>query len=314
MPRSSSERALPVSTDCETARRSLPRRTSGVALDDARWSQRGHRRRRGRTASAGPARRPRWWSSPGWAWKAPGSTTLVAEAGVAHGTFYRYFDGKAELFERGGRSSGDGHVRPSGRPALGARRSAGLDEWTTDWFATYLDHGAILSVWTEAPRSEAGLQRGRGRGRRSTSSRRSSTPTDRSGRPQDVLGRALADRVVALPGATVRGLRPGADPPGGRRHPRPTAWPGPGEGWRHEGRGGRRALHRSRPLLHPRPRGLRLPTTTATRSPASVPVAAGHEAKARQGAANCPEDAIEVVRMTPPQSTRLAPGPHDRHH
>ena len=84
---------------------------------------------------------------------------LVAEAGVAHGTFYRYFDGKAELFEDvAGRAATAMHNLLADLPlALAEGR---VDGWTTDWFATYLDHGAILSVWTEAPRSEAGFSEG----------------------------------------------------------------------------------------------------------------------------------------------------------
>jgi len=84
---------------------------------------------------------------------------LVAEAGVAHGTFYRYFDGKAELFEKvAGRAATAMYDLLADLPlALAESR---IDEWTTDWFATYLDHGAILSVWTEAPRSEAGFSEG----------------------------------------------------------------------------------------------------------------------------------------------------------
>lgn len=81
---------------------------------------------------------------------------LVAEVEVAHGTFYRYFSDKEELFERvAGRAAADMLELLADLPA--AVDDGRLDAWSGAWFATYLAHGAILSVWAEAPPSEEGF-------------------------------------------------------------------------------------------------------------------------------------------------------------
>ena len=81
---------------------------------------------------------------------------LVAEADVAHGTFYRYFSDKEELFERvAGRAAAEMFELLADLPA--AVTEGSLEAWTEGWFAAYLGHGAILSVWAEAPPSEEGF-------------------------------------------------------------------------------------------------------------------------------------------------------------
>ena len=73
---------------------------------------------------------------------------IVQEAGVSHGSFYRYFDNKDALFGVLAEQAATAMVEhvadfPDGAPA------PQLHGWLTDWFATYRDHGGVISAWQE---------------------------------------------------------------------------------------------------------------------------------------------------------------------
>ena len=72
---------------------------------------------------------------------------VVARAGVAHGTFYRYFAGKEEVFLEVAGAAADEMVAMVDRFPRDRRE---VRAWSERWFTTYDTHGAIFSAWAEA--------------------------------------------------------------------------------------------------------------------------------------------------------------------
>ncbi len=81
---------------------------------------------------------------------------IVAESGVSHGSFYRYFNSKDELFhqlaERAATSVAE-VVNDFPDP----HDQAALHRWLLDYFASYRANGGVISVWQEINWSNAEL-------------------------------------------------------------------------------------------------------------------------------------------------------------
>lgn len=73
---------------------------------------------------------------------------IVREAGVSHGSFYRYFANKDELFGVLAEQAATAMVELVARFPEGAPAGA-VHEWLTEWFATYRAHGGVISAWQE---------------------------------------------------------------------------------------------------------------------------------------------------------------------
>jgi AcrR family transcriptional regulator len=78
---------------------------------------------------------------------------VVAVAGVSHGSFYRYFDGKDDLFRVIAVAAAEELVGclgafPAGGDAHG-NDPAALRAWLDDWFRVYATHGGIIALWRE---------------------------------------------------------------------------------------------------------------------------------------------------------------------
>ncbi len=74
---------------------------------------------------------------------------VTAEAGVAHGTFYRYFDSKDELFAVLAADAASRMIALLGSfPSDGDLRE--LHGWFNRWFETHADHSALITVWLHA--------------------------------------------------------------------------------------------------------------------------------------------------------------------
>jgi AcrR family transcriptional regulator len=73
---------------------------------------------------------------------------IVEAAGVSHGSFYRYFDSKAVVFQM---LFADAATRMVDLLAVfpGTTTDATLLAWLRSWFSTYRDNGGILSAWEE---------------------------------------------------------------------------------------------------------------------------------------------------------------------
>ncbi len=72
---------------------------------------------------------------------------IVAEAGLSHGSFYRYFKNKDELFSVIAFEAADQMVSLIER--FPSDPADSLDDWLTDWFETYRSEGGVLSAWEE---------------------------------------------------------------------------------------------------------------------------------------------------------------------
>ena len=73
---------------------------------------------------------------------------IVDAAGVSHGSFYRYFDNKEDLFHVLAADAVSAMVElvqsfPDGPEADALRR------WLQDWFGTYRANGGVISAWQE---------------------------------------------------------------------------------------------------------------------------------------------------------------------
>lgn len=82
---------------------------------------------------------------------------IVAEADVSHGTLYRYFSGKEDIF------------RALARPAVDdmlvlleelPEPRGGFHSWSRRLYQTYAMHGNLFSVWTESERARTTLATG----------------------------------------------------------------------------------------------------------------------------------------------------------
>jgi AcrR family transcriptional regulator len=75
---------------------------------------------------------------------------IVAAAGASHGSFYRYFDSKEDLFRVIATEAVD-HLMSCIEAFPQAGDVAALRDWWVRWFRTYADHGGIIAVWREGP-------------------------------------------------------------------------------------------------------------------------------------------------------------------
>ena len=81
---------------------------------------------------------------------------IVQEAGVSHGSFYRYFDNKDQLFHVLAEQAAKGMVDQVSSFPAGAEMPA-LRTWLADWFATYRDNGGVISAWQQIDYSDPEL-------------------------------------------------------------------------------------------------------------------------------------------------------------
>ncbi|MCH7789267.1 MAG: TetR/AcrR family transcriptional regulator [Acidobacteria bacterium] len=82
---------------------------------------------------------------------------IVAEAGVAHGTFYRYFEDKDDLFVQLAQAAVEGLTElVASFPASGD--AASLRSWFTTWFDTYDDSASLVAVWVSAAESSPAVR------------------------------------------------------------------------------------------------------------------------------------------------------------
>lgn len=73
---------------------------------------------------------------------------VVAEAGVSHGSFYRYFANKDDLFRVLAHEAAAAMVElVAGFPEGG--EPGALRRWLDEWFLTYRDNGGVISAWQE---------------------------------------------------------------------------------------------------------------------------------------------------------------------
>lgn len=73
---------------------------------------------------------------------------IVAEAGVSHGSFYRYFANKDELFHVLAEQAAVAMVDLVARFPEDAEPVA-LHEWLEGWFHAYRENGGVISAWQE---------------------------------------------------------------------------------------------------------------------------------------------------------------------
>ena len=82
---------------------------------------------------------------------------IVAEAGVSHGTLYRYFAGKEDIFRAlVGPAVDDMLVLLEELP----EPRGGFQSWSRRLYQTYAMHGNLFSVWTESERARTALATG----------------------------------------------------------------------------------------------------------------------------------------------------------
>ncbi len=82
---------------------------------------------------------------------------VVEAAGASHGTFYRYFDSKEDLFrvlatEAAERLIGCIDAFPDGDDP------AALRDWLNTWFGIYDEHGGIIALWRETQFPDPALE------------------------------------------------------------------------------------------------------------------------------------------------------------
>lgn len=73
---------------------------------------------------------------------------VVTAAGVSHGTFYRYFDGKEDFFRALTEDASDRMIELLDRLDLDASAEE-LRGWLDDWFAAYQESGGVISTWQD---------------------------------------------------------------------------------------------------------------------------------------------------------------------
>ena len=73
---------------------------------------------------------------------------IVRAAGVSHGSFYRYFDNKDDLFHVLAEEAATAMVDLVSTFPDGAETEP-LQRWLEAWFATYRDNGGVISAWQE---------------------------------------------------------------------------------------------------------------------------------------------------------------------
>jgi AcrR family transcriptional regulator len=73
---------------------------------------------------------------------------VVEEAGASHGSFYRYFENKEDLFRVIAGEAASGLIARIGSFPRDGDPDA-LRTWLEDWFGAYAEHGAIIALWRE---------------------------------------------------------------------------------------------------------------------------------------------------------------------
>jgi AcrR family transcriptional regulator len=81
---------------------------------------------------------------------------IVEVAGVSHGSFYRYFDNKDDLFRVLAEQASTRMIELLEEFPDDAERDA-LHRWLDDWFATYQSNGGVISTWQEMHASDPEL-------------------------------------------------------------------------------------------------------------------------------------------------------------
>ena len=83
---------------------------------------------------------------------------IVEAAGVSHGSFYRYFDNKDDLFRVLAEEASTQMIELlDGFPT--AAESPALRQWLEDWFTAYGSNGGVISTWQEIQGADPELQR-----------------------------------------------------------------------------------------------------------------------------------------------------------
>ena len=82
---------------------------------------------------------------------------IVEAAGVSHGSFYRYFSSKDDLFHVLAEEAATAMVELVGSFPEGAPQGP-LREWLDRWFTTYRENGGVISAWQEIDYDDAALQ------------------------------------------------------------------------------------------------------------------------------------------------------------
>jgi AcrR family transcriptional regulator len=83
--------------------------------------------------------------------------SIIAEAGVAHGTFYLYWTGRAAVFTTLVHQAGTA-VRDRFDALLWVRTVAELTAWLASWLEVIARHGVTLHTWTSETAGNPGLQ------------------------------------------------------------------------------------------------------------------------------------------------------------
>ncbi len=73
---------------------------------------------------------------------------IVSEAGVSHGSFYRYFENKDDLFHLLAEQAATAMVDLVSTFPDDAETGP-LREWLANWFTTYRQNGGVISAWQE---------------------------------------------------------------------------------------------------------------------------------------------------------------------
>ena len=82
---------------------------------------------------------------------------IVEVAGVSHGSFYRYFSNKDDLFHVLAEDAATAMVDLVNSFPDGAEPGP-LREWLDDWFTTYRQNGGVISAWQEIDYDDPALQ------------------------------------------------------------------------------------------------------------------------------------------------------------
>lgn len=82
---------------------------------------------------------------------------VVEAAGASHGSFYRYFESKEDLFRVLANEAVTPLIACMERLPTDGDREA-LHKWLDEWFEVYAQHGAIIALWREAQFSDPLLE------------------------------------------------------------------------------------------------------------------------------------------------------------
>jgi AcrR family transcriptional regulator len=82
---------------------------------------------------------------------------IAAAAGASHGSFYRYFEGKDDLFRVLATEAAEQLIECiDGFPA--GDDAAALHDWLHTWFGLYAEHGGIIALWRETQFPDPALE------------------------------------------------------------------------------------------------------------------------------------------------------------